>query len=133
MQLQNVRQAQFVGQSEDGVVAGEEVMIEVLQRPIPFGATSKAGRQPAQFRAGLVDRDPWTIVVRCSAPSSVEPSRVKIVGGCQPGDPAADDGDLLLMGRLGLQVLRHDSLLSIQVCQSVVTKNQCQAALVWPV
>ncbi len=77
MQFQDVRQAQFVGQSEDGIVAGEEMVVEVFQRPIPLRAAAKTGRQPAEFGTGLVDRDLWSVAVCCVCPSSVVRSRVR--------------------------------------------------------
>ncbi len=81
--LQQIREAQFRGQADDGVVVGEEVMVKVFQGPIPGGAAFEASRQAAQHGTGLEERHL----------GRGRTGLGQIIGRAQPGDAAADDGD----------------------------------------
>ena len=78
-----VAHAHLLGEGEDFVVAGEPVMIELLQRPVP-SLVFEAGSEPADAVSRFVD---------CHLMARVS----EVPGGCQSGGAGADDGDVHLV------------------------------------
>ena len=68
--------------AQDIVIAGEPMMIKLLQCPVP-GIVFEAGGEPADAVGRFVDRH---LMARIG----------EVPGGCQSGRAGADDGDLHL-------------------------------------